>query len=237
MSRKKNWLGFNLMPGSWGLIGKAYDEAKAYYELDGIDLRRRLIDIKLEGNERKKAHLEIDFELDLVDEYEYMIDKLRLSDNPDPEEILKIDLKYKKIDQYDYDIAMAKRMFSDENSIEYQSAMLTADYRAGKITKNEYEKTMAIAHNEPWVGITEHGYNSEEGIDGLFFELDWNDQWVDYLKLNGYIGFTSEQIVDQWFSDVCRSQASVVVDDMQPVPFNSRRVINRLKDGDSTEYS
>jgi len=48
-------------------------------------------------------------------------------------------------------------------------------------------------------------FNPKEGINGVYFEFDWNAQWIEFLRINGYIGHTDEQIVDDWFADVCRS--------------------------------
>jgi len=37
------------------------------------------------------------------------------------------------------------------------------------------------------------------------FEIDWNSYFVDMLRKHGYVGKTDEQIVDQWFTDLCRN--------------------------------
>lgn len=45
MARKKKFLPFWMMPGSWGLSGKTYEENKARYYYDGVDLEERLLEI------------------------------------------------------------------------------------------------------------------------------------------------------------------------------------------------
>jgi hypothetical protein len=36
-------------------------------------------------------------------------------------------------------------------------------------------------------------------------ELEWNPAFVMFLIANGYSGPTAEDIVDQWFTDMCRN--------------------------------
>ena len=65
-------------------------------------------------------------------------------------------------------------------------------------------KDRATELGEPWIAVLDTHVN-EEDIRNGFFELDWNDQFVLELKKNGYIGDTDEEIVDQWFSELCRN--------------------------------
>ena len=71
-------------------------------------------------------------------------------------------------------------------------------------------KERATAKNMPWVDVLETHVN-EENIRNGFFELDWNQLFVDRLIKEGY-GFEAdkeEEIVDRWFRELC---ANVVVD-------------------------
>ena len=214
MAKKNRTIPFDWLPASWGLSGESYDEAKANYELDGEDLARALVDIRVKDPEANRAaHIKLDFAHGLITEYEH---DYRLAASE--QERLAVDLKYNIITPWDYDCRMAEIRFPDPDSMDQQLALLEADYAHGKITKQEYEKTYAIATDQPWVGIIDNGFESKEGVNGLYFELDWNDQWVEFLKKNGYQGMTDDQIVEQWFSDVCRSQAAEAVPD-EPVPF------------------
>ena len=43
-----------------------------------------------------------------------------------------------------------------------------------------------------------------ENVSQGFFELDWNEQFVDMLIENGYTGTSPEETVNSWFTDVCR---------------------------------
>jgi hypothetical protein len=45
---------------------------------------------------------------------------------------------------------------------------------------------------------------NEENVSQGFFELDWNEQFVEMLIENGYTGTSPEETVNSWFTDVCR---------------------------------
>ena len=68
-------------------------------------------------------------------------------------------------------------------------------------------KQAANAKKEPWVTVLQTHVNPESPKNG-FFELDWNEYFVLMLRNNGYTGVTEEEIVDQWFSDLCREVGS-----------------------------
>jgi len=68
-------------------------------------------------------------------------------------------------------------------------------------------KTAATANQQPWVTVMQTHVNPENPRNG-FFELDWNEYFVLMLRNNGYTGTSEEEIVDQWFSDLCREVGS-----------------------------
>lgn len=74
-----------------------------------------------------------------------------------------------------------------------------------KIEKKEITaKDIATKRGEPWVTVLDTKVNIENPRNG-FFELDWNEHFIVMLKNNGYDGKTDEEIVDQWFKDLCRN--------------------------------
>jgi len=76
-----------------------------------------------------------------------------------------------------------------------------------KITKakpNKSEKEKATENNEPWVSVLSMELE-KENMDRGAFELDWNDLFVAKLIRSGYQGKTDNDIVDNWFQDVCRN--------------------------------
>lgn len=65
------------------------------------------------------------------------------------------------------------------------------------------EKEAATKAGEPWVAVLDTQINPENIRNG-FFELDWNNEFIEQLLDAGYSGETNEQIVDQWFKTLAR---------------------------------
>lgn len=92
-------------------------------------------------------------------------------------------------------------------------------------------KTAATANKEPWVAVLTTQVNPENPKNG-FFELDWNEYFITMLRENGYTGVKEEEIVDSWFSDLCRE-----VGNEEGVPMDRRFSgyinVNKLPNGKS----
>ena len=70
--------------------------------------------------------------------------------------------------------------------------------------KKKTEKELATEAGEPWVSVL--GMELDDGsLERGAFELDWNDLFVAKLVRAGYQGKTDNDIVDNWFQDVCRN--------------------------------
>ena len=65
------------------------------------------------------------------------------------------------------------------------------------------EKEEATKKGEPWVGVLDTKVNPENIRNG-FFELDWNNEFIEQLLDAGYSGESNEQIVDAWFKTIAR---------------------------------
>ena len=70
--------------------------------------------------------------------------------------------------------------------------------------KNLKDKKGKKKSEEPIVKVLNLNVNPENPRNG-FFELDWNDEFVNMLKQSGYQGETEEEIVDRWFQTLCRT--------------------------------
>ena len=77
-------------------------------------------------------------------------------------------------------------------------------YKTETPTDPTEAKKIATQNKEPWVGVLSTHVNKDNVRNG-FFELDWNEYFVLQLKEAGYQGTTEEEIVDQWFQDLCRN--------------------------------
>ena len=74
-----------------------------------------------------------------------------------------------------------------------------------KVTpKKKTEKELATERGDPWVSVVAVELDPENVGNGAF-ELDWNDKFITRLVRAGYKGKTDQQIVDQWFQDICRN--------------------------------
>ena len=63
------------------------------------------------------------------------------------------------------------------------------------------EKEAATLAGKAWVGVLDTQINPENIKNG-FFELDWNNQFIEELLDAGYSGESNEQIVDGWFRTI-----------------------------------
>ena len=65
----------------------------------------------------------------------------------------------------------------------------------------EKEKAQATKDKKPWVAVLDTQVNPENIKNG-FFELDWNNEFIEQLIDEGYSGEQPEHIVDQWFRTI-----------------------------------
>ena len=88
-----------------------------------------------------------------------------------------------------------------EQELAEQKAALEAE--SDKKLKVKDPKAYATKKGEPWVNVLDMKVN-EDNIRNGFFELDWNDYFIEELLQAGYgsEGDEPEQIVDRWFKDI-----------------------------------
>ena len=65
----------------------------------------------------------------------------------------------------------------------------------------DLEKAAATKAKQPWVSVIDTQINPKDIKNG-FFELDWNNEFIEQLLDAGYSGETNEQIVDAWFRTI-----------------------------------
>ena len=87
---------------------------------------------------------------------------------------------------------------AEEKAQEEISAPTTEEQRRAILEK---EKEEATAAGEPWVAVLDTQINPDNIKNG-FFELDWNNQFIEELLDAGYTGETNEAIVDAWFRTI-----------------------------------
>lgn len=65
----------------------------------------------------------------------------------------------------------------------------------------EAEKAAATKAGKPWIAVLDTQVNPNDIKNG-FFELDWNNEFIEELIDAGYKGETPEQMVDKWFRTI-----------------------------------
>ena len=70
--------------------------------------------------------------------------------------------------------------------------------------KQVSEKELATKNKEPYINILSMDVDPENLNEGAF-ELDWNDIFIARLIKAGYQGKEDQDLVDQWFQNVCRN--------------------------------
>lgn len=103
-------------------------------------------------------------------------------------------------------------------------------------TVTKTAKEIATEKNEPWVSILSVELDTSNIGSGAF-ELDWNDKFVANLVRAGYKGKTDQQIVDQWFQDICRNVVLENFEQEQADPEQRVSSVRKKIDGDRTEFS
>lgn len=96
------------------------------------------------------------------------------------------------------------------------------------------EKQKATKLGEPYVNIDRVIIDPNNPGQGGF-ELDWNEFFVAKLIKAGYAGKTDEDIVDQWFSDVCKNVALEIYEQVEAN--NPPRVNKRDLGNNRSEFS
>ena len=91
-----------------------------------------------------------------------------------------------------------------------QVKILEIDRKYGKLTDLEFNKQSATVKDEPYVGVVKTHFNPKDPKNG-FFELDWNQKFIDNLTDNGYVAEKEEDAVNKWFNDLCKN---IMLEDM-----------------------
>lgn len=242
------------------ITAREYDEQHAHLTLTGVELSMRLLELKCKRGEftpsqmrveaAKLTHTGKDLAVELLrlqlvhteiteEEFQIGMAKLNFTDKELECELARLQWVHGKISEREYKIAVATLMVAD--AVDLQLELLEIDFNLGLIEQQPYDKKVADVKGEPYICVLNSEYNPDEKLDGLFFEFDWNDKWIDELKAAGYTGFTEDQIVQRWFTDICRGvvqETDQTYQEEQPMPFNSQRIIKKESNpGGPTSYS
>ena len=130
-----------------------------------------------------------------------------------------------------------------DNELDRTIAIAKVDRKYNKISQHEFEKYIATVNEEPYVRVVSLDIDKKSPGSG-YFELDFNEHFVEHLANNGYEGVEPDEIVDNWFNDLCQNivMEGLEDDDGTAKSFMSDSkeglIIQRLKtDDDTAEYS
>ena len=109
---------------------------------------------------------------------------------------------------------------------------IKAEPRPKKVEKTE--KEIATEKGEPYVNIVSMDVDPENMQNGAF-ELDWNEKFVSNLIRAGYQmdkNDTDADIVDRWFTAVCRNVVLETYEQYEAMNPERDRVVKTRNIGD-----
>ena len=68
-----------------------------------------------------------------------------------------------------------------------------------KLFRKKQVKKQVKKEVEPLIQILGERIDPEKGVE---LALDWNDEFITYLRANGYHGITEEAIIQHWLGDL-----------------------------------
>jgi len=93
-------------------------------------------------------------------------------------------------------------------------------------------KDLATERGEPYIKVLDTNVDPKNPKYG-YFELDWNQHFVDNLKEHGFSGNTDEEVVDHWFSVLCNT----IADEATPLSSDNQIVKETKREDGKTEIS
>ena len=143
-------------------------------------------------------------------------------------------LKHKDIDLYNYDVEYNKIRLEGDALLD--ETLLNIELKHNRINQQQHDRKLADLRGEPWVAMPDIKWNPSDPSKS-YFELDYNDHFVAFLRNHNYKGTTDEEVVETWLNDVCRSVAAEMGETdpsfVAPAPVTRKRQSKRKR----IEYS
>ena len=229
---------FGWLPGSWGLKGRTRAIAEAEYNYSGKELELRLAEIHSDDSteqELKKNQVRLKYGEITPSEHDLAQVEIHHSEknNQYLSAVLEVRRQHGLISEYEYQRGLLELQPS---SVETAVQLLDIELKDGRISQHDYDRRVADIKNEPWMSMPRVSWDPVNPSK-TFFELDYNDAFLDYLRSHGYSG-DEQSIVDSWVNDVCSAVASEMNSNRPSDNFvsTSPTKINRIGPN-TTEYS
>lgn len=124
------------------------------------------------------------------------------------------------------------------SNMKWLTNLFKSNRRAKSKTSTEKKeltaKELATSRGEAYVTIVRLDIDPENLHEGSF-ELDWNDKFVSDLVRHGYMmreDDTDADIVDRWFSSICRHVVLETFEQYEAMNIAENRVIKQRNLGD-----
>jgi hypothetical protein len=95
-----------------------------------------------------------------------------------------------------------------------------------KKPRNKKEKPVKV---EPRISVLGFDFDPKNPSMGSM-ELDWNNEFIEMLRANGYRGINPEDLVDAWLNDVARN--IIRTNEQNPPNLENSRYVTRTNLGD-----
>ena len=134
------------------------------------------------------------------------------------------------------DLEKIKINMANTTQAEKDLGLLDIEFKANRMSEFQYTKQKANILKKPWVNVLSVGFEEGKVQDG-YFELDWNEWFIEILEKGDFRGNTEEDLVNDWLQTVCQNIAleDMAIDDI-PEPKDKKVDVKRRDDG-KTEYS
>ena len=141
-----------------------------------------------------------------------------LSEHEEATRTLEVQFEYGIIREEEYEAEKIELM---EDSEEKKFLTYEHLFKFGHISEKEFLKHKASYNKEQWVDveIVRHG----DGINDFSIEVDWNDEFIAFLRDNDYNGETDEEIIEFWVGDLGRT----ISEEQEIAPFNPATIIKK----------
>lgn len=177
----------------------------------------------------------LDRDYDKKDEYDYRLEKLKINFNDKETKdyklsLLELDKEFEKIDELTYQLGL-NDLSNTKGSYEWEMKKITIEKEFGTISLEEFTKKKYTLDNEPYFSVISEKYHEGK----IEFILDWNEVFIQKLKEEGMVGYTDQQMVDEYFKDICKQIAEE--EEIFEMPDSTGPMIYRDDSGPISAYS
>lgn len=213
----------NNQEGTYDYIVESSNIKLKYNNISEPAYKKELVDIdykfnKINKDERYKKILKIDLDYELISEEDYEFELFKIDNKKYDEtdfhyqkKLLEFKLKWNKISKKDYDYNY-NNLQNEVDSIEWKLQKNELDFLYGEINNFQYEKEKCTLHGIPYFEVTKGKYivddtGNEDSAGQIEFTFEYNNIFVEGLKRNQWPGVNEQEIIENYFKEVCRQIA------------------------------